>query len=132
MPQIDGNDSFLAESSNESSFVYTSLHNMQTIPVHVSQSRPPVVRNEKRKRFIKTIQRNNSLIYACSLPTVINLNPRSLYNKTDEFHTIVSEYGADVICVSESWDRDSLPLKDIIKLENFKVITNVLDHIAES
>ena len=38
------------------------------------------------QRNIKTIKRSNKVIEALDLPTIINLNPRSVYNKVDELH----------------------------------------------
>jgi hypothetical protein len=59
------------------------------------------------------------------LPVLCNLNPRSVYNKRDEFHTLVKEEQLDLIFLSESWEREYLPLDKIIDLENHKVISNV-------
>ena len=62
-----------------------------------------------------TVVRSNKLVHALDLPIIINLNPRSVYNKVDEFHTLVQEEEADVIFMSESWGRDNLTLDKIIK-----------------
>ena len=59
------------------------------------------------------------------LPVVININPRSLYNKTDEFRVLLDEYSADLITVSESWNRDNFPLEDLLQLDRHRIITNV-------
>ena len=59
------------------------------------------------------------------MPTVINLNPRSVYNKVNEFHSLVSELEVDLVFMSESWERESLTLDQIIDLDNYKVISNV-------
>ena len=56
---------------------------------------------------------------------MINLNPRSIYNKQKEFHTLVSELSIDLICISESWERENLTLDELIQLEDYKVISNV-------
>ena len=56
---------------------------------------------------------------------MINLNPRSVYNKVNEFHSLVSELSVDLIFMSESWERESLTLDQIIDLENYQVISNV-------
>ena len=60
-----------------------------------------------------------------SLPTLCNINPRSVYSKVNEFHTLVKEEELDVIFLSESWERDYLPLDNIIHLEDHIVISNV-------
>ena len=54
-----------------------------------------------------------------------NLNPRSIYNKVDEFSTFVEQQELDLICLSESWERQDMSLDNVIKIENYKVISNV-------
>ena len=39
------------------------------------------------------------------LPKVMNLNPRSIYNKIDEFVTFIEEEDIDLIFMSESHER---------------------------
>ena len=53
------------------------------------------------------------------------MNPRSVYNKVQEFHTFVEEEEVDLIFMSESWEREYLTLDQIIKLEDHVVISNV-------
>ena len=72
-----------------------------------------------------TVKRSNKILHALGLPTVINLNPCSVYNKIDEFHTLVKEEEADVIFMSESWEREDKTLDEIINLEDHVVISNV-------
>ena len=62
---------------------------------------------------------------ALELPVIANLNPRSVYNKIDEFHEFVKEESVDLLFMSESWEREHLKLEDIIHLENHAVISNV-------
>ena len=64
------------------------------------------------------------LSQALELPVVVNLNPRSVYNKSKEFHEFVEQEEADLILMSESWERPDYPLNEIIKLENHTVISN--------
>ena len=79
----------------------------------------------KTKRNIITIKRSNKLVQALNLPTIVNINPRSIYNKSDEFSTFVKEEDADVIFISESFERENLPLQQVINLEDYTVISNV-------
>ena len=51
---------------------------------------------------------------AAHLPTICNINPRSLYNKVEEFCAFIKMESVDVVFVSETWEREELPLKDII------------------
>ena len=97
-----------------------------TIPVHIS-----VFRNEKtiskprREPVRKTIRRHNDILQSLELPVILNINPRSLYNKTDEFSELIEQYSADLITISESWEREERTLEELLQLENYKVITNV-------
>ena len=80
---------------------------------------------EARVPVRKTIKRNNVILKALSLPVIMNINPRSIYNKTDDFALLVDQYEADVICMSETWERPKVELKEILKLDNFEIISNV-------
>ena len=62
---------------------------------------------------------------AFNLPVFCNINPRSVYNKVDELQDFIKEEEVDVIFISESWEREDMKLKNIIKIENFDVISNV-------
>ena len=55
----------------------------------------------------------------------MNINPRSVYNKVNEFLTLVEQYESDLIFMSETWDRINLPLDSIIQLDGYKVLTAV-------
>ena len=74
---------------------------------------------------LKTIKRNAKVFQALNLPTICNLNPRSVYNKCDEFHTFVKEEQVDLLLMSESWEREYLTLDEIVKLEDHTIISNV-------
>ena len=65
------------------------------------------------------------MVQALNLPVICNLNPRSIYNKVDEFSTFVEQESVDLLFMSESWERDNLTLDKIIKLENHTIISNV-------
>ena len=53
------------------------------------------------------------------------MNPRSVYNKLDEFHTFVKEEQLDCIFMSESLEHDYLTLDKVTKLDDYIVISNV-------
>ena len=84
---------------------------------------------EKRKavrlRNLTVIKRSNKIVQALNLPRVLNLNPRSIYNKIEEFKTFVKEEEVDLICMSESWEREELTLNEVIKLNDYSIISNV-------
>ena len=93
------------------------------IPVHISVKNETSVPSQlKRKPVLKTIRRNNVILQSLHLPVVMNLNPRSLYNKTADFHDIIEQYEADVICVSESWGRENLSVEKLLNLPNHRVL----------
>ena len=80
---------------------------------------------DKSKERKPKLNKSSKLYQALSLPTLCNMNPRSVYNKIDEFHTFVKEEEVDLLFMSESWERDYLTLDQIIKLEDHVVISNV-------
>ena len=86
---------------------------------------------EERKRKkanpnnLIVIKRSNKVFEALSLPRVLNLNPRSIYNKIDEFVTFVKEEEVDIICMSESWERENLTLDEVIEIDDYRIISNV-------
>ena len=65
------------------------------------------------------------MFQALNLPILANINPRSVYNKVDEFHTFVEEEEVDLVFMSESWEREELTLDEIINLEDHTIISNV-------
>ena len=114
--QLDGNTSILSDLESESF----------NIPVHISKHRPAVKQSrDARKPVRKTLKRNNLILQSVNLPVVMNINPRSVYNKSDEFSLLLEQYSADVICMSESWERDDLPLDQFLQLEDYEIISNV-------
>ena len=60
-----------------------------------------------------------------TLPSICNINPRSVYNKLDQFKKFVKEEQLDCIFMSESFEKNHLTLDKVIKLEDFVVISNV-------
>ena len=74
---------------------------------------------------LTVIKRSNKVFEALNLPKVLNLNPRSIYNKIDEFATFVTEEDVDLVCMSESWEREELTLSEVINIPDYTVISNV-------
>ena len=97
------------------------------IPVYISKFRNTGCSKNASKRIPvrKTIKRSNVILQSVDLPVVININPRSIYNKTDEFKILLEQYQADVICISESWERSNLTLDELLQLEDYEIISNV-------
>ena len=59
------------------------------------------------------------------MPSICNINPRSIYNKNIEFETLVKEEELDCIFMSESFEREENTLNNLIKLDDHVVISNV-------
>ena len=95
------------------------------IATNASISQQTAKSHRKQSQYIKTIKRSNNLIEALSLPSLCNMNPRSLYNKIDEFHEFVQNEDIDALFMSESWERESKTLSEIINLEDYQVVSNV-------
>ena len=98
----------------------------QAIPVIVNARKTTFnpVKKAQNKSNLKNIKRSNKLLQALDLPTVMNVNPRSIYNKVKEFHNFVIEEDIDCVFMSESWERPNQPLDNIIHLPNHTVISN--------
>ena len=75
----------------------------------------------KQTQNFKTIKRSNTIVEALSLPTLCNLNPRSVYNKINEIHEFARSEEIDILFMSEYWERESKTLNEIINLEDHQV-----------
>ena len=93
--------------SNENN-VEPAQHNDDKIPV--------------KTKMTKNV--TNKVHEALVLPTCMNLNPRSIYNKVEQFITFVKEHSVQCIFLSESWERPEFNLAELINIEDFTVISN--------
>ena len=124
MLQLDGNISF-----DESILDVSSDINI--IPVIINNRPEKILTKSDRGsnlRNLVTLRRNNKLVEASRLPVVVNLNPRSLYNKKDEFRILIEQSEASICCISETWDRsqseDGQLISDVLQIEGFRWIKN--------
>ena len=113
--QLDGNSSVSEKQSGE----------QFQIPVFVSNIRSDPVKQEVRRPVRRVIRRNNIILQSVCLPTVMNINPRSIYNKSDELPLLLEQYNGDIICMSETWERESFTLEQLLDLPDYEIITNV-------
>ena len=111
--------------SFDSSILDTSFTLGNPIPT-VINNRPQKINPHRRKSTLITIKRSNKLLTAVQMPVVVNLNPRSLYNKSNEFKTMINQLDCSLCFISESWESESKSLEDLINMENFRVVTNVV------
>ena len=73
---------------------------------------------------MKPIKRVSQSISECpiELPIVMVLNLRSFYPLVNEHSDLIIQFNVSVADVSESWEQQDLPLKDLIQTNNFRVI----------
>ena len=125
--QIDGNVSLNTSINSVSSKSDQSCSpsSENRIPVIVSNRGPKKPPQNRKPCNNVTIKRSNKLLTAVQLPVVVNLNPRSIYNKADEFKTMMEQLDVGVCFMSESWDRQSLGLSEVIGMEGYRIVKNV-------
>ena len=96
------------------------------IPVIITNRQPTLPQCERVPTRVIINHQSKKLLTATQLPIVINLNPRSVYNKQNEFKTMMEQLDVDVCCISESWDRDNMGLEQVIQMEGYQIVKNVL------
>ena len=57
------------------------------------------------------------------IPVILNVNPRSLFNKQENFKTYVKEKQVEIVCVSESWETEEHRIEKIFN-DDYAVISN--------
>ena len=95
-------------------------HNERISNISVKQNEHKTDKTKNNKKY----KNQNKVDQALDLPTVMNVNPRSIYNKLEEFHDFVIEHNVDCIFMSESWERPDQPLDTVINLPDHTVISN--------
>ena len=63
---------------------------------------------------------------ALDLPSIMNINPRSVYNKPEELKALIIEENIDCTFLSESWERPGFTLEQLLADldDEFRVISN--------
>ena len=137
LPQIDGNFSLLSSESTISQNLDDLYHHGLKIPVHVSHFRAPRSQNIQlgsNKSNITTIRRNNKHLEATNLPSIMSLNPRSLYNKQSSFKTLIEQTDTDVCFVSETWERSHSKsgklLSEVLDIDGYQWVNNIVQRNA--
>ena len=104
---------------------------MSQIPVQITSRSQDYhgVQLGPNKRNLITIRRNNKILEATNLPTIVSLNPRSLYNKQSNFKTLVEQTDTSVCLVSETWDRSHSKsgklISDVIDIDGYRWVKNI-------
>ena len=95
IPQYDGNMTLDSISENE--------RENYSIPVIVSATRPAKPSVSPRNTANISIKYKSKKVFtATQLPVIVNLNPRSVYNKKKEFKDMMEQLDVDICCMSES------------------------------
>ena len=98
-----------------------------SIPVMISAQRQSKVCEFRGKSANIVINhRSRKVMTANQMPVVVNLNPRSIYNKKEEFRTMMEQLNVDICFMSESWDRERNGLENVIGMADYKIIKNVV------
>ena len=120
-----GNNLANDEKTFQPSATFGENVNKYSIKAKIQKFREERKKNKVKFQNLITVKRSNNVFEALNLPAVLNLNPRSIYNKVNEFVTFVDEEEIDLVCMSESWEREYLTLEKVIKIEYFEVISKV-------
>ena len=54
---------------------------------------------------LTVVKRSNKILSPSNLPRLMILNPRSIYNKVDDFVSFEEGEKIDIVCMSESHER---------------------------
>ena len=116
--QLDGNDSklSLSLSSSDNSLSESKMSEYDTED-ELEPERSPISVSPVSKPNRRTLK----ILQASSLPLISVLNCRSLYNKNENFKSLLNELGIEAAIVSESWEREEYPLEKLLGLSNYKV-----------
>ena len=125
--QLDGNDSIISEieslSSSELSITLSTIFDTdeevdpEPIPaVFLPNSNP----SQNTKLEVDT---DIKIKAPTRLPLCIMLNARSLYNKKNNFQTLLNQIGPDLAITSETWEREKQNLDDLFAPFQYKTIS---------
>ena len=112
LPQLDGNFSFISSStdSNDSS-------TLSPVPS------PDIIEHDCDGNLLPEYVQDE--IYTLSFPPCIAVvNARSLYNKKTSLRTLIAELNIDICMVSETWERNSPNISDLLDLKDYHIATH--------
>ena len=98
IPQLDGNITIQSMKSDSSFAGSSDMQKVCRIPVIVDQFKRTKV-NTPRPHYRVSIKRSNRILEATNLPIMMVLNPRSIYNKSEEFRTMMVQMEVDICCI---------------------------------
>ena len=125
--QLDGNQSLDSsiisdnESDSSSNTIYATDDEVDPQPIPANfffpqaqipgQPNPPEVQISSNKQ------------QSSRLPLCMMLNARSLYNKVNNFKSLLYQIGSDIVLVSETWERQRQSLDQLLSSSQYKTIS---------
>ena len=113
MQQLDGNDSINSDSSSHnSSLDYNTDDEVDPVldPVVLAPV-PNQVLDHGQPIQLEVVE--DPTIQHSPLPLCMMLNARSLYNKSENFMTLLHQITPEITLVSETWERQKMTLEDL-------------------
>ena len=118
--QLDGNQSFISSqfSDNESNsslnttYVTDDEVDPQPIPANLIFTANHIPGQPAKL----DVQISSNKQQSSRLPLCMMLNARSLYNKVNNFRTLLHQIGPDIVLVSETWERRRQSLNQLLFL----------------
>ena len=98
------------------------------IPVRITSRRPtsifPIGRNTRNRHNLISIKRqepsHRPVAPIRTLPNVMVLNARSIFNKVDELKAHIDNYKSDILFVTETWLTESIP-NEAVNISGFNI-----------
>ena len=104
IPQLDGNISITSDYSDSKIPVIVSSRESPVNCVNKVRPLSTIIEDYLKlsnvihqQPVLNKIRKSDKVASALNLPTVMNLNSRSIYNKINEFHDVVTQYEVDLV-----------------------------------
>ena len=132
--QVDGNNSDLIDDTDESdnddddksdddsNSIYDTDDEVdpQLVPVDLSPTSGQNVADGEPLQFEVNLSNDSRSSF---VPLCLMMNCRSVCNKANNLNEMIQQICPDLILASETWEREKLRLKDIIKHKSFKYVS---------
>ena len=126
--QVDGNSSDLSDDTDESdndddsNSIYNTDDEVdpQIIPVNLSPIHGQDAANGQPLQFEVNLSNDSRSQF---VPLCLMMNCRSVCNKANNLNEMIQQICPDLILASETWEREKLRLKDILKNSSSKYVS---------
>ena len=132
--QLDGNQTIINESETSSisdisstcSTIFATDDEFDPEPIPANFFPHPA--QSPAEPTLLDVEVNSRTQNPSRLPLCLMLNSRSLYNKIDNFRTLLYQIGPDIALVSETWERQTQSLDNLLSSFQFKSISYKRDN----